>query len=325
MEYFADKISSAIINAHMHQEVLVLPEVPKEYEYILVATKDSKAYKEGYFEESSYKTLVSSSPRKHLDIEYVVVKTKEYHKSLKELQKNVLVIMLAVFFLIVVISYVLSKLFMRPIRQKVVEIENFIQDVSHELNTPITALGISSKRAIQKGVYDEKILTNISISTKQLYTIYQSLAYLNFHTQAQEAKQINIKPIFTQTIQFYEELLNAKVINIKADIKDAYLIILEDKVTLLFSNLISNAIKYSMPETQITITLREGYFCIKDEGVGIPKEKLDDIFNLYRRGSNVAGGFGVGLSIVKKICEEYCIKVDVRSRLGKGSEFILRW
>jgi len=325
MEHLADKISSLIINAHMHQEALALPEAPKNYEYMLIPTKDTQVYKEKYFEENSHKVLISSSPRQHLEIEYVVVKTDEYHKSLKKLKNNVLVIMLVVFFLIVVISYALSKLFMRPIRQKVIQIENFVQDISHELNTPITALKMSSQRALQKGVYDEKILTNISISTKQLYTIYQSLTYLNFNTQTLKAKQIDIQPILVQTIEYYEELLNAKNIHINTDIKDANLIILEDKASLLFSNLISNAIKYSMPDTRITLILKEGFFSIQDEGVGIPKEKLEDIFELYERGSSVAGGFGVGLSIVKQICDEFSIAIEVKSELDVGSCFELRW
>lgn len=214
---------------------------------------------------------------------------------------------------------------MQPIHEKMNQIEQFIQDISHELNTPITSLKMSSKRAMQKGVYDEKILTNISISTKQLYSIYQSLSYLNFHMPKEEAKLLDLQLILDRTLEFYRELTRAKNITIKINISNAKLKIIETKADLLFSNLLSNAVKYSMPNTTITIILKEGYFSIQDEGIGIAKEKLEDIFGLYKRGSNFLGGFGIGLHIVKQICDEFGIKIDVSSELERGSIFRLSW
>jgi len=219
----------------------------------------------------------------------------------------------------------LSKIFIRPIHQKVAQIEQFVQDISHELNTPITALQMSSKRAMQKGVYDAKILTNIAISTKQLYSIYQSLAFLNFSTPKQTPQTLDLQPILEESIAFYTELSHAKSITFKTQTEHANLLITEDRVKLLFSNLISNAIKYSMPNTTITLTLKEGFFSIEDEGVGIAEEKLEEVFKPYERSSNIAGGFGIGLSIVKQICDEFKIGVQVTSEIDKGSCFTLTW
>lgn len=325
MQHLADTVSSLIINAHMHKTILTIPKADKEYEYMLIKGKEKRVYEKTYFEKSGYKVLVSSSPQEHLGIEYVVVKTKEYHRELAKLKKRVLLSVVIVFLVIVVISFILSRLFMRPIHEKMNQIEEFIKDISHELNTPVTALQMSSKRAVQKGVYDENILRNISISTKQLYSIYQSLAYLNFRTPQQEVGHLELKPVLKETIAYYSELIRAKNITIKTSIDDSSLKITEERAKLLFSNLLSNAIKYSMPDTSIIITLKKNYFCIEDEGVGIAKEKLDDIFNLYERSSKLAGGFGVGLSIVKQICDEFNIEVSVTSELGEGSSFELWW
>ncbi len=325
MQHIADTISSLIINAHMHKTPLILPEVPNHYEYSFIMVDEKSPYNKSYFESNGLKVLVSSSVQNHLNIKYVVVKTDEYDKYLRELKNSVLIAMAVVFLLIGIISYFLAKLFMKPIRQKVLQIENFVQDISHELNTPVTALQMSSQRALSKGVYDEKILKNISISTKQLYTIYQSLTYLNFTTSLPSAKEIPIKPVVQESIEYYTELLSAKSIRLQSALEDARLMIVPQRASLLFSNLLSNAIKYSLPHTTITITLKQGYLSIKDEGVGIPKEKLQAIFTLYERGSDIAGGFGVGLSIVKQICDEYGIKIEVNSKEGIGSEFVLKW
>lgn len=309
----------------MHSRVLKLPKLEEGYEYFLVRTDEKRVFKSKYYQEEGYSLLVSTSPQEHLNIEYVVVKTNEYHKKLLALQKELFSVMLFIFVLIVFISFVLSKLFMRPIHQKVLQIEQFIQDISHELNTPVTALQMSSKRAMQKGVYDEKILKNISISTKQLYSIYKSLAYLSFSSSTKELQSINLKEVIAEVIEFYGELCFAKDISIVSDLEDAFVNIDEERAKLLFSNLLSNAIKYSMPNKTITLTLTKESFVIADEGVGIAKEKIDKIFELYERGSNLAGGFGVGLSIVKQICDEAGIKVEVESKLNQGTAFRLSW
>ncbi|WP_294963307.1 HAMP domain-containing sensor histidine kinase [Sulfurimonas sp.] len=325
LQHLADRISTLVINAHMTSSDLILPDIELGYDYILIPTKDKVVFESPYFERDGLKYLVSSATQKHLAIEYVVVKTNEYNKELKTLKINVLIAIILIFIAIAVISWILSRLFMRPIHQKVKEIESFIQDISHELNTPITALGMSTSRAMQKKVYDEKILRNISISTKQLYSIYQSLAYLNFSGVKQESQILNLKPILLTSIEYYSELSHAKNIKIESSVQDAELLAIDSRVELLFSNLISNAIKYSMPDTTINIVLKEGFFSIEDEGVGMEKDKLEDIFELYKRASTQAGGFGVGLNIVKQICDEFNIKIDVNSSVDVGSKFNLHW
>jgi two-component system OmpR family sensor kinase len=325
LQHYADTIAGLIINAQMHNTKLVLPKLEDGYEYYLIKTDEGKTFQENYFKKDGFSILISSSTQEHLNVEYVVVKTREYFQKLQKLQEDVLLVMFFVFVIIVIISIVLSKLFMRPIHQKVLQIEQFVQDISHELNTPITALKMSTSRAMKKAVCDDKTLKNISISTKQLYTIYKSLAYLNFSSKQKEPSALNLKNTINEVVEFYAELTQAKNITIKTYLEDAVVKIDEDKAKLLFSNLLSNAIKYSMPNKTITLTLTKDSFVIKDEGIGIKKEKLDEIFKLYERGSDIAGGFGVGLSIVKQVCDEFDIKVKVNSKLGEGSSFILRF
>lgn len=325
MQHYADHISGLIINAQMHGTKLNLPELEKGYGYYLVKTGDAKDIKEDYFEKNDQKVLISAAPQEHMDVKYVVIRSKEFGIELKTLRKNVMGIMSVVFVLIVIISWGLSKLFMKPIHQKMVQIEQFVQDISHELNTPITALQMSSSRALQKGVYDEKSLKNISISTKQLYTLYRSLTFLNFETPTESIPTIDLQKVLQEVVEYYAQLCEAKGINVVLRSEQSFLAIEEDKARLFFSNLLSNAIKYSMPHTNITLTLTKNSFVIKDEGVGVAKEKLEKIFDLYVRSSSLAGGFGVGLSIVKKICDEANIKISISSEVDKGTEIELLW
>ncbi len=335
MQHYGDKVSAAIINAHMHGGGLHLPAPPPETELTLISTQNGVVYgalpqdlsMEGnnFLIRKESTILISDAPQEHLNIKYVVIESRTLHRELEALLAYVLLVMIGIALGVVLIAWGLSKLFMRPIHQKVEQIEQFVQDISHELNTPITALQMSTKRAMQKRVYDEKILTNISISTKQLYSIYQSLAFLNFSTPRQQPETIDLQPVLEESIAYYAELSRAKNIRFETSITSAPLLITEERAKLLFSNLISNAIKYSMPQTTITVTLKEGFFTIQDQGVGIAEDKIAEIFKPYERGSNIAGGFGIGLSIVKQICDEFNIIIDVRSEVGKGTTFTLTW
>ncbi len=335
MQHYSDKVSAAIINAHMHGGGLHLPTPPQQTELTFVSTQNDVVYgalpqdietlKNDFLLLDNRTILISDAPQEHLNIKYVIVQSSTFHKELEALLAHVLLVTLIIALGIVLVAWILSKIFMRPIHQKVEQIEQFVQDISHELNTPITALQMSTRRAMQKGVYDEKILTNISISTKQLYSIYQSLAYLNFSTPKQVPETIDLQPLLKESIAYYAELSRAKNIRFMPRLEPAELLITQERAKLLFSNLISNAIKYSMPNTAITITLKEHFFSIQDEGVGIAEEKIKEIFKPYERGSNIAGGFGIGLSIVKQICDEFKIKIDVESEVDKGSCFTLTW
>ncbi|WP_457747112.1 sensor histidine kinase [Sulfurimonas sp.] len=324
LNHIADKLSGLIINAQMKHKTLHLPN-EEGFEYTLVPVDEAFAYKSGYFEKNGYKVLISDAPQEHLNISYVVVQTKNYFKKLQQLQVLVLSVMGMSFVVVGFISFILSKLFLKPLHNRMMQIESFIQDVSHELNTPITALKMSASRALKKEVYDKKILTNISISTKQLESIYKSLTFLNFKQKQEEAQKINFKSVVENVLLYYKELTDAKGIEIKKNLQDVELVMIESRAELLVSNLLSNAIKYSMPETAITLKLREDFFSIEDEGVGIKEQKLQEIFEMYKRESQIAGGFGVGLSIVKQICDANNMHIDVESKLGEGTLFTIHF
>ncbi|MDD3591512.1 MAG: ATP-binding protein, partial [Sulfurovum sp.] len=85
----------------------------------------------------------------------------------------------------------------------------------------------------------------------------------------------------------------------------------------------SNAIKYSDVGDSIMISLKERVLKIRDTGIGMPHHVQADIFKRYERANKERGGFGIGLSIVLDICKRYGIKIDLLSKEGEGSTFIL--
>lgn len=333
LQHIADTLSQKIIYAHMQGIELDLPVFEEDLTVALIDVNKDVLYgslaedffpsKAEYFEYGKHTVLISDAPQEHLDIKFVVVQSRALLEQITDLKQSVLAVMITSIILMIGLAWVLSRFFMSPLHQKIKQIEGFVHDTAHELNTPITALSMSVSRALKKKEYDEKILTNISISTKQLFDIYTALSYLSFDSKTYSCDELDISSVLQKSVAYYKELSESKKIKINLEVEVLTFAIDEAKLAMLFGNLINNAIKYSMPNSSIDISLKEGVFTIRDHGIGIEKEKLSKIYERYNRETDYAGGFGIGLSIVQKICQEYKIKMDVTSEKDQGTCFIL--
>jgi two-component system OmpR family sensor kinase len=333
LEHLADVKSGEIIMAHMSKEPVKDVFVPKDITLALVDTSGKvvegkliapeMVFETGYFEWNGYNILISDAPREHLNIKYVVVQSKMLSSQLAALQKTVLKVLVLVFLFVIIVAWMLSKLFMKPVRERVDQIERFLNDITHELNTPISSLTMATDQALKQGECTEKTLRNVSISTKQLYDIYRSLTYLNFKKKEEVSEVLQLDAILKKSVIYYKPLADIKRITFETDIEETTCVVPESQITLLFGNLIGNAIKYSSPRSKITVSLKDRILTIKDEGIGIDPEKQKEIFEKFKRGTDYSGGFGVGLNIVKSICDEYGIKIELDSELGVGTEFRL--
>jgi len=282
-------------------------------------------YPLGYHIKDGYSILVSDAPKGHLGIERIIVHTETLAKERAILQKEVLQTVALVMLLVAVIAWVLSRLFMRPIRERIVQVETFVNDVTHELNTPITSLSMATEQALKSQQCTTKTLNNISMSTKQLYDIYRSLTYLNFSDTNEPTEQIELSRILHESITYYQPLAHMKHIELITDISSCHYLMPKEQASLLFGNLIGNAIKYSSANSSVYISLNKSYFIVKDYGIGIEADKQKDVYQKYTRATKQSGGFGIGLNIVKSICEQYDIDIELDSVLGKYTEFKLKF
>ncbi|CAI6158881.1 MAG: Adaptive-response sensory-kinase SasA [uncultured Sulfurimonas sp.] len=333
MTQIADKVSSDIIQAHMMDKQYSLESFP----HAKVAMLDDKKHimqgnfkheidfsRNFYMANDSF-TLLSDRANGHLNIAYVVVQSNQYNKNITALKNRVAYTVIFTAIFIIIISVFLSYMFLKPIKEKMEEIEQFVKDTTHELNTPITALMMSTSRLKSKKVYDEKINKNISISTKQLYEIYSSLSFLSFDNKKEQAELLYFDTIVETSVAYFSELLERKKIEIVVNLEPCPLMISPTKAKMLINNLLSNSIKYSKPNSKITLTLSENSFSIKDEGIGIAQDKLDEIFTRFVRANSYAGGFGVGLNIVESIVREYKYKINIDSKVDVGTTVTLNF
>ncbi|WP_457747802.1 sensor histidine kinase [Sulfurimonas sp.] len=327
MNNIADIVSSQVIYADMSKEPFTL----EKFDYGVVALFDrnkkllyGKTLQNVDFDKSFYMnngifTLVSQRAAEHLKVKYIVVQSSQCVQNIKAIQNKIAYTVVLTAFLIIVIAIFLSYIFLKPLRDKMQEIEEFVKDTTHELNTPITALMMSTSRLKSKKEYDDKIVKNISISTKQLYDIYSSLSFLSFDVKSEKPVELDFKEVVEEDILYFEELLEKKNIALKKSLIECPIVIAPTKAKMLINNLLSNAIKYSNPNSIIKITTTKNSFTIEDEGIGIAKNKLEKIFQRFVRANSYAGGFGVGLSIVEGIIQEYNYSIAIDSKENRGT------
>jgi len=333
MNNIAEQVSSDVIHSHMSGEKFELKIFPDanvalldENRNILYGSISQKInYIQEFYMKNDIFTLITQRTAKHLGVTYVVVQSGECAKNIVVLKNKILYTVILTAFFIILIAIFLSYIFLKPIKDKMLEIENFVKDTTHELNTPITALMMSTSRIKNKKNYDEKIVNNISISTKQLYDIYSSLSYLSFDHDSEEAQELAFENIIEESINYFQELLNKKNITLVKELKSSTINIAPTKAKMLINNLLSNAIKYSKPNTTIHITTNQKGFSIQDEGIGIAKEQLENIFKRFVRANSYAGGFGVGLNIVDSIVKEQEFKLNIDSLEGVGTTVTIEY
>lgn len=333
MTHIADRVSSKVIKAHMmgiHYKLTATPDASvalyDKNKKLLQGgvTKDVDFNDEFYMANGTF-TLVSRRASGHLGVEYVVVQSSQCIHNVSALKNKVAYTVILTAFFIILISVFLSYMFLKPLKDKMKEIEDFVKDTTHELNTPITALMMSSSRLKSKKTYDEKINKNISISTKQLYDIYSSLSFLSFDNKSEKAQDLAFDEVVNESIEYFRELLEKKKITISTSLEECPIHIAPTKAKMLINNLLSNSIKYSTPNTKIKISTTQNSFTIQDQGIGIAEDKLDEIFKRFVRASSYAGGFGVGLNIVDSIVKEYEYEVLIESTELVGTTITIKF
>ncbi|HHB94571.1 MAG TPA: HAMP domain-containing histidine kinase [Campylobacterales bacterium] len=231
---------------------------------------------------------------------------------------TIMLIVLAIFGLFFV------RLFLKPMKNSIELLDNFIKDTTHELNTPISAI-LANVEMMDKSIMSEKNikkLARINIAAKTVSHLYQDLTYLVLgHQRISKDEWIDLKKLILNRVDYFHILSKSKKISFQLDLEDSKLLIDPVKIARMIDNLISNAIKYNKRNGTIQIVLRDEYVLISDTGIGINSDKVNSIFDRYSRFTNSAGGFGIGLNIVKSIADEYNLKITVSSVLGEGTTF----
>ncbi|MTI70770.1 MAG: HAMP domain-containing protein [Firmicutes bacterium] len=219
--------------------------------------------------------------------------------------------------------------------------KDFVANVSHELKTPLTSIKgfvetLKSGAADKKEVRD-KFIDIIDIETGRLTTLIQDLLVLseieNKHNMVNKVK-IDVTKSIEEVIQVLDGIAKKKNITIEKNISTDLPIIHGNKTWFkqMVINLVDNGIKYTPEGGKVKISSyvenKNIVIKIKDTGIGIDKEHLTRLFERFYRvdkaRSRRVGGTGLGLAIVKHIIIAFNGKIDVKSEVNEGTEFIVK-
>ena len=209
--------------------------------------------------------------------------------------------------------------------------KQFTSDVSHELRTPLSVIISQSDYARTDEEYREKALEVINREAKRMAGLVNRLLTLSRSDSGRlvlESDEIDFSDMCEMVAMQQEQAASQKNIELTADIEQGIKVTGDDAMLIrIILNLTDNAIKYSRQNGHIRLSLRTAgdFACcsVEDDGIGIPEEDLERIWERFYRvdSSRAEEGSGLGLAMVEALVKAHGGYTDVRSSLGEGSRF----
>lgn len=238
-------------------------------------------------------------------------------------------------------SYVLARRTLRPIERAHEHQKRFTADVSHELRTPLTSIKMETEVALLDKKAPARELRTILESNLEEAKRMESLINNLLQLASMEANQLrtefsrlNVREIVESAQEVVSRYANMRHLDVRPNLKDAYVIGDRSSLIQLLIILLENAIKYSPEHSSVGITINKKAqyvsVTIEDSGIGISPEALPHIFDRFYRADNArtteqsTGGFGLGLSLAKLIADLHGGEIIISSIPDKGTKATVR-
>ncbi len=218
---------------------------------------------------------------------------------------------------------------MQDLTQRLVEFVqrefDFTRDASHELRSPLTVIKIASDALSKSDGLNErqqKTLARIQASAQDMEELTEAFLLLARESnQSLPADWININDVVSNEVESAGILIGDKNVTIEQVADCAMTIEAPEKVLAsVVGNLLRNGVNYT-DEGQVVVTIGREGITIQDTGSGMDAQELEKVFKPFNRGNRERrrGGFGVGLTIVKRLCERFSWPLQIESTVGVGT------
>ena len=218
--------------------------------------------------------------------------------------------------------------------------KEFVADVSHELKTPITSI-MGYADTLIEGEYDDetrsKFLSVISAEARRMARLVTDLLTLSRYDNKKvetDVTSFDLGDLVKRCLEKLKFEIEKKGHNVECFVTASVPPIVADKygIERVVLNILSNAIKYTPDNGTIKVYVgfvyNDAYIKVIDNGIGIPESDLTRIFERFYRvdkaRSRELGGTGLGLSIAKEILDKNKGSIDIKSKVGKGTEVVIR-
>lgn len=327
------QIKAEILDKYMKKKDFIPEKLSKENIKYALLDKDKKVifsylderfeidYSKNIYENSSYKYFITTLNEENIPIKYIIIESCQVVNDKNSIRILILIKLIVSSIFIACVGYLLSKILLNPARKRVDSMDKFIKDSAHELNTPVSVL-MTSVSMLKNGKNPEKMMKYILSSSKQISQIYNDIHFSAFNEINEDVfEEFDLKDLVSESVDYFNDISITKNIQINSNLFGCCIKMDRTKTQKLVNNLISNAIKYSYKDSIIEVTLKDNILSVKDFGRGISEEEQKEIFKRYKRGNNNEGGFGIGLDIVKRICNEYNLILNLKSQINKETIF----
>lgn len=202
--------------------------------------------------------------------------------------------------------------------------QQFTANVSHELRTPLTAIRTSCELLQQDSSLSDKARTrvrNILQATTTMADHTEALLLLARGKDFDRTETFALREFVEEVLMHFRDQLARKGLRCEIEIaQEVTLNTNRQALRVVLNNLLGNAIAYT-ESGFLRVSFEHGKLSVKDSGPGIAADQLSHIFERSYRGIRSADGLGLGLDIVRRVCEQAGWAVEAASELGVGSEF----
>ncbi len=233
-------------------------------------------------------------------------------KEHKELLLSIVIFSILSTLFIIFISFVLGRAFLRPMKETIESLEDFISDATHEINTPLSNILINIELAqeIYPLCKESEEFKKIESSAFRISKLFQDLTYVRLeHQKRIDIESVALKKLIEERVEFFATFIKNKSLHLKLNLKERELKASKEDIIRLIDNLLSNAIKYSPQGATLEIKLQNSLEIINEGAI----KDSSQIVKKFVRENKSEGGFGLGLYIVKKICTSYNYKFTISS------------
>lgn len=279
------------------------------------AKKDQSKLNELYENDALYAFFtIPKSEKYNIKISYPLAL---YHNDLASIQKTLWIKFILALLVLSALALFFTFYSLKPIRKALQINTEFIKDILHDFNTPITAMVLNLKMFQDEHEKKDPFIDRVSHSVDTILLLQNNLKSFLHHSPTQRY-EVDIAALAKKRMHMIQNIYPKLTYTFKADnvlkkVTNAELL------TRILDNLLSNAAKYNRVNGEVSLSITGETLTIKDTGKGIKNVER----SLQRYYKEQDRGIGLGLHIVQKLTDELKIKINIASKIDVGTEFIL--
>lgn len=242
----------------------------------------------------------------HTHYIHIVKKRTHFDAHIQELRIQIISIQIVLLMLFALISLLLTKTALRPMKETITKLDRFTKDLIHDLNTPLTTIKLNIKLLSKKEAFKEnKALQRIVKSSYEISELHDNLKVL-LEEDTFLLEDVDVCHLIDEQINSYERIFPSLNFAITCSSFRAH--INANAFKQLLHNLLSNACKYNRNNGSVALFVKGKTLYIQDSGSGIKNPE-----RIFERNYSEQSSSGLGLDIVKRLCDAMNITIKVSS------------